>query len=82
MIKGLRDQPGGDIVINNSLSLIRALLAVDQLDRLIITLCPELSGGGVRMFEDGFPSTSWGLIDLTTTDSGAVILTYDRLRAA
>ncbi len=81
VIRGLRDQPGGDIVVNNSLSLIRALLAADELDRLIITLCPELSGGGVRMFEDGVPSTSWGLTDVTTTDSGAVILTYDRLRA-
>jgi dihydrofolate reductase len=82
LIRELRDQPGGDIVINNSLSLIRALLAADELDRLIVTLCPELSGGGVRLFEDDFPSTSWSLTDVTSTDSGAVILTYDRARTA
>ena len=80
VIKELRGQAGGDIVINNSLSLIRALLAADEVDRMIVLLCPELSGGGIRMFEDGFPSTSWGLTDVTTTDSGAIVLTYDRKR--
>ncbi|GAB3748095.1 dihydrofolate reductase family protein [Microlunatus parietis] len=80
IIRELRDLPGGDIVINNSLSLIRALLAADELDRLIVTLCPELSGGGVRMFEDGFPSTSWSLTDVVSTDTGALVLQYDRQR--
>lgn len=80
VIKELRRQPGGDIVINNSLSLIRALLAADEVDRMIVLLCPELSGGGIRMFEDGFPSTSWTLSDVTTSDSGAVVLQYDRKR--
>lgn len=80
VIRELRNQPGGDIVINNSLSLIRALLAADELDRLIVMLCPELSGGGVRMFEDGFASTSWSLTDVTSSDTGALVLVYDRRR--
>jgi dihydrofolate reductase len=82
IIKELRAQPGGDIVVNNSLSLIRALLAADELDRLIVTLCPELSGGGMRMFQDEFPATSWALNDVTPTDSGAVVLIYNRRRDA
>ncbi|WP_152365443.1 dihydrofolate reductase family protein [Microlunatus speluncae] len=80
IIRELRQQPGGDIMINNSLSLIRALLAADEVDRLMVMLCPELSGGGVRMFEDGFASTSWGLSDVSSTDTGALNLIYDRLR--
>ena len=36
--------------------------------------------GGVRLFEDGFPSTSWSLTNVNTTDTGAIVLVYDRLR--
>ena len=82
VVRELREQDGGDIIVQNSLSLIRALLAADEVDRITMVLCPELSGGGVRLFEDGFPSTSWSLTDVATADSGAVVLVYDRLRAS
>src|SRR5690606_15704129 len=78
VIRELRQQPGGDIVVNNSLSLIRELLAAGEIDRLLVLLCPELSGGGTRMFVDGMPSSSWTLTDVTSTDTGALALTYDR----
>lgn len=81
VVRELREQDGGDIIVQNSLSLIRALLAADEVDRISMVLCPELSGGGVRLFEDGFPSTSWSLTNLTTADTGAVVLVYDRIRA-
>ena len=63
-----------------SVSIIRALLEADQLDRLSVTLCPEIVGGGRRLLEDGLPTGSWSLIDLSTTDSGAICLLYDRVR--
>jgi dihydrofolate reductase len=81
VVRELRGQDGGDIVIQNSLSLIRALLAADEVDRITMFLCPELSGGGVRLFEDGFGSTSWSLTNMSASDTGAVALVYDRLRA-
>jgi len=81
VVRELREQDGGDIIVQNSLSLIRALLAADEVDRISMVLCPELSGGGVRLFEDGFPSTSWSLTNLVTADTGAIVLVYDRLRA-
>lgn len=80
VVRELREQDGGDIIVQNSVSLIRALLAADEVDRITMVLCPELSGGGVRLFEDGFPSTSWGLTNVSTADTGAVVLVYDRLR--
>jgi hypothetical protein len=49
-------------------------------DRLSITLCPEVAGGGARLFEDGLPSSSWTLRQSTPTESGAVCLLYDRVR--
>ena len=79
-VAALRAQDGGDIVVLASSSVIRALLAADQIDRLSITLCPTLVGGGTSLFADGVPATDWNLVDLTTTASGAICLLYDRVR--
>jgi dihydrofolate reductase len=78
VVRELRDQDGGDIIVQNSLSLVRALLAADEVDRIAMILCPELSGGGVPLFDKGFPSTSWNLTNVTSTDTGALALVYDR----
>lgn len=80
VVRQLREQPGGDIVVLNSGSVINALIEADELDRLTLNLCPELVGGGARLFEDGIPSTSWSLTDTSTTESGAIYLVYDRIR--
>lgn len=79
-VRALRTQPGGDIVIQNSVSLIRTLLDAGEVDRMTLNLCPELVGGGARLFEDGVPRSSWSLHDLATSESGAIYLTYDRVR--
>jgi dihydrofolate reductase len=81
VVKQLREEPGGDIIVLASSSVIRALLAADELDRLSITLAPELVGGGDHLFEDGIPTTSWKLTDSTATESGALTLLYDRVRS-
>jgi dihydrofolate reductase len=80
VVRGLRKEEGGDIVVLASGSVLRALLAADELDRLSITLCPQIAGGGDRLFEDGLPGTAWTLRDMATTDSGAICLLYDRTR--
>ncbi|HET6686419.1 MAG TPA: hypothetical protein VFH02_07835 [Jiangellaceae bacterium] len=47
-----------------------------------ITLCPEVVGGGARLFEDGLAASSWRLIDMSSTETGAISLLYDRVREA
>jgi dihydrofolate reductase len=79
-VKKLRQQDGGDIIVLASGSVIRQLLQADELDRLSITLCPEIAGGGIRLFEDGLTPGSWKLADTSTTESGALCLLYDRAR--
>lgn len=79
-VRKLRAEDGGDIIVLASFSIIRALLAADEVDRLSITLCPAVSGGGARLFEDGVPTSEWTLADLSTTDSGAICALYDRKR--
>jgi dihydrofolate reductase len=80
VVRELRQQEGGDIVVLASQSVIRALLAADEVDRFSINLAPELVGGGTRLFEDGMPASSWTLTDMATSESGAVWMYYDRIR--
>ena len=53
-----------------------------ELDRLSITLCPELIGAGARLFGDGPAGSSWSLAEATPTSSGALCLRYDLIRPA
>jgi dihydrofolate reductase len=78
----LRKQEGGDIVVLASSSVVRNLLEVGKLDRLSITLCPELAGAGTRFFGDGPAGSSWFLTEATPTSSGALCLLYDLIRPA
>jgi dihydrofolate reductase len=80
VVAELQKQPGGDILVLASSSIIRSLLRSDALDRLSITLCPEVAGGGARLFEDGLPASSWTLSLSTATESGALCLHYNRVR--
>lgn len=81
VIGDLRRQGDGDIIVLASASVIRDLLNADAIDRLSITLCPEVVGGGARLFDDDvIASGSWALADKTLTDSGALCLLFDRVR--
>ncbi len=80
IVDELRHQPGGDIIVLASFSLIKRLLKADALDALSLTLCPEIAGGGAQLFDDGLPASSWSLRTCTPTESGAVTLIYDRKR--
>ena len=80
VVEALQKQPGGDIIVLASSSIIRSLLKANVLDRLSITLCPEVAGSGARLFEDGLPPSSWSLVQTTATQSGALCLIYNRIR--
>ena len=82
VVDELRQQPGGDIIVLASGSVIKSLLQADKLDRLCLTLCPAIVGGGARLLEDGLPASAWSLRQSTPTESGAMVLIYDRLRSA
>ena len=48
---GLKAQPGGDLGIIGSVSLVRSLHAVGLIDRYTLLICPLALGGGARLFE-------------------------------
>jgi dihydrofolate reductase len=81
VVADLREEPGGDIIVLASSSVIRQLLDADAVDRLSIMLCPETAGGGDRLFDDSvLPSGEWTLADHKVTETGAIVLDYDRKR--
>jgi dihydrofolate reductase len=73
-----RGNEGGDTLVVNGVSIIRQLLAADQIGRLLIDLVPEVAGGGASLFEDRPPPSTWSLTEAVTAKDGALLLTYDR----
>jgi dihydrofolate reductase len=70
----------GDIIVNNSASVIRPLLAADLVDRLDLILCPEIAGGGDQLFDTGLPGSKWKLTHHETGELGEIALVYARER--
>lgn len=79
-VNTLREAEGGDIIVLASASVIRQLLQADQVDRLSITLCPVVVGGGERLFDDTIPAAEWAPAGAWATESGASTLLFDRTR--
>ncbi|MFJ9038101.1 dihydrofolate reductase family protein [Streptomyces sp. NPDC102406] len=80
VVTELRATEGGDILVLSSASVIKALLAADQVDRLAFTVFPVVLGGGPRLFEDGLPAGQWTLVSQTAGDHGTTAQVYDRVR--
>jgi dihydrofolate reductase len=80
VIADLKADGEGDILVNSSASVIKALLAADLLDRLYLVICPEIAGGGERLFDDGLPGSKWTVTHQETGELGELALVYDRVR--
>ena len=80
VVTDLKATGEGDILVNSSASIIKALLSADLLDRLYLMIFPEIVGGGQRLFDDGLPATKWTLTSQETGELGEIALVYDRAR--
>jgi dihydrofolate reductase len=76
----LKAADGGDILVLSSASVIKALLAADEVDRLALTVFPVVLGGGPRLFDDGLPPGQWTLVSQRAGEHGTLALVYDRVR--
>lgn len=70
----------GDILVNNSASVIKALLSAGLLDRLYLIICPEIAGGGQCLFDGGLPTSKWTLTHQEAGEMGEIAMVYDRAR--
>jgi dihydrofolate reductase len=80
VVADLRAREGGDILVPSSASVIKALLAADAVDRLMLMIFPVFLGGGPRLFDDGLPAGRWALAHQAAGEHGELSLTYDRAR--
>ena len=77
-VRSLKRDPGRDILVLNSASIIRALLASELLDELHLFIVPVILGGGMRFFPEGLPTSTWKLTGVATLPTGAIATRYAR----
>ncbi|WP_433421897.1 dihydrofolate reductase family protein [Microtetraspora malaysiensis] len=80
VVTDLKTTGEGDILVNSSAGIIKALLSADLLDRLYLMITPEIAGGGQRLFDDGLPASKWTLTHQETGELGEIAMVYDRVR--
>lgn len=75
-ITRLKEQPGQDITVTGSVTLVRSLLRDGLLDELKLLQFPIVLGTGKRLFPDGTDRAELALVRSHTHGTGVVSLTY------
>ena len=73
----LKQQPGRDISISGSGTLVHALMQLDLIDEYNLLVYPLVLGKGKRLFPDGL-NTTLKLVETKTFSTGVVLLSYQR----
>ena len=73
----LKQEPGKDISITGSGTLVRSLLRDKVLDELRLLVHPIVVGTGKRLFPDGADRVPLKLLDSRTLSTGVLYLTYE-----
>ena len=76
-VRGLKDAPGDELQIWGSGQLLQTLLQHELVDRFRLMTFPVVLGSGRRLFNDGVLPVTMRAIEITTTDLGVVIGTYE-----
>jgi dihydrofolate reductase len=75
-VSALRDQPGGDIYVYGSLSVVGALLQEGLVDELVLMIEPITLGGGKTLFPSDGEARKFELISSRTANTGVQICRY------
>jgi dihydrofolate reductase len=76
-VRALKDEPGDELQVWGSGDLLQTLLQHELVDRFRLMTYPLVLGSGRRLFGDGLVPATMRAIDLTVTDLGVVIGTYE-----
>jgi dihydrofolate reductase len=76
-IAAVKNEEPGNILVQGSGELVRALLAAGLVDELKLLVNPHISGSGARLFENA-SSAGLKLISLQQLDNGVIALSYER----
>jgi dihydrofolate reductase len=80
-IRRLKEQPGGDLLVYGSKTLLQALIEHDLVDRYNVLVYPIVLGEGLRMFAAG-TTAKLHLVESKAYDTGAVLIIYEPNRDA
>ena len=75
-ITKLKQQPGKDIIIDGSASLVHSLMGTDLIDEFRFVVQPIIMGKGRRFFTDVMPQMKLRLVENKTLSLGVLALTY------
>lgn len=75
-IARLKQQPGKDIIIDGSATLVRSLQGTGLIDEYRFLIEPFVMGTGRRFFAEGTPMTGLRLIESQTLSSGTLAVIY------
>jgi dihydrofolate reductase len=79
-ITRLKQQPGNEIQVEGSATLVDALIKADLIDEYKFFIHPVIMGTGKRFFKDGKLPGGLHLSDTKILEGGVVVLTYQRER--
>jgi dihydrofolate reductase len=76
-IAKLKQQPGKDILIEGSATLVQALAQAGLIDEYKLLVHPSVMGSGKRFFRDGMGLTKLKLLESKPLSLGVVALSYE-----
>jgi dihydrofolate reductase len=76
-VRALKDGPGDELQIWGSGDLLQTLLRHELVDRFRLMTFPLVLGSGRRLFNEGILPATMRPIQLTVTDLGVVLGTYE-----
>ena len=76
LVRRLKAEPGRDIGVHGSITLVQSLLTAGLLDEMVLGVGPVLDPEGRRLFPDVKEWKRLQLMDVTSTPSGVIWLTY------
>jgi dihydrofolate reductase len=75
-VTALKNEPGGNIALSGSVSVVRQLLAAGLLDELHLLVHPIAVRKGMRLFDEGETPIPLRLISSETFETGVLNLVY------
>ncbi len=72
----LREQPGQDVLVFGSGTLLQTLLQHDLIDEYRLMVHPLVLGSGKRLFREGSEKQTLKLVGTRSFSTGIVVLTY------
>jgi dihydrofolate reductase len=75
-VRKLKAQPGGDILVAGSCSLVHSLMEYGLVDEYRLMVFPVVLGSGKRLFGESSETTKLVLTESRTVGDGVLLLTY------